>query len=481
MADQSMRRKINRNTALAVPLVLFGLIGYVTYVVVDGLCVDYLLKPALELELTRRPRTATVILVLYFVLLLLWLTPYVRIIQVIHSNPGYIPKAKRPAFGGNQVGGDAQSFSRSCAPQQVGENLQEETRPNGSVGYDGLKSHEDIDRNAILNGQEAPPPGLDYFYTKDAFVCDYRGLPIFCTQCWNWKFDRTHHCSEVGRCVRRMDHFCPWVGGIVSETNMKFFLQLLFYGAFLNAYILIVFAYFLKERQDKTDTVDTHWAVACGLAGIFFFFASGMFGSTIQMLRHNLTTVENLTKSSKIHYVAVFLHNQRLTTSGETPHVFNYQTITYPLVSETTSHSKGPSPNLRTFAILETDPGANLWDLGPTANLQSIFGYTIWDWLLPYRYSPCCSHDPARSEFQFGPKFEELKKAYGILPPGKNRCRHSRNRSTQVEHSNTSNNKTTDSYEMGVLADEMRRKSTDDRTKKKERRDLRRRSYSDQV
>ena len=29
---------------------------------------------------------------------------------------------------------------------------------------------------------------------------------------------------QIGRCVHRMDHFCLWVGGAVSENNLKFFI-----------------------------------------------------------------------------------------------------------------------------------------------------------------------------------------------------------------------------------------------------------------
>jgi hypothetical protein len=49
-------------------------------------------------------------------------------------------------------------------------------------------------------------------------VCETDGRPRWCSTCCNWKLDRAHHCSELQRCVRKMDHYCPWVGGIVAET-----------------------------------------------------------------------------------------------------------------------------------------------------------------------------------------------------------------------------------------------------------------------
>lgn len=42
----------------------------------------------------------------------------------------------------------------------------------------------------------------------------------WCRKCWAPKYERTHHCSQCGRCVLKMDHHCPWVGNvcIVSST-----------------------------------------------------------------------------------------------------------------------------------------------------------------------------------------------------------------------------------------------------------------------
>lgn len=37
------------------------------------------------------------------------------------------------------------------------------------------------------------------------------------------KPERAHHCSICERCVRRMDHHCPWVNNCVGEGNQKYF------------------------------------------------------------------------------------------------------------------------------------------------------------------------------------------------------------------------------------------------------------------
>lgn len=37
----------------------------------------------------------------------------------------------------------------------------------------------------------------------------------------NYKPSRAHHDSVTGRCVVKMDHFCPWVGNAVGIMNHK--------------------------------------------------------------------------------------------------------------------------------------------------------------------------------------------------------------------------------------------------------------------
>lgn len=50
------------------------------------------------------------------------------------------------------------------------------------------------------------------------------GQVIFkCTKCCSIKPERAHHCSVCQRCIRKMDHHCPWVNNCVGENNQKYF------------------------------------------------------------------------------------------------------------------------------------------------------------------------------------------------------------------------------------------------------------------
>ena len=91
-------------------------------------------------------------------------------------------------------------------------------------------------------------------------------------------------------------------------------------------------------------------------------------------------------------------------------------TISYPLHLPT-DRPPLPAPPIRRFAILETLPGMNLWDLGsPYLNFKAVFGNSLHDWLLPIKHSPCCDHESHISQYPLGPDFEELLVEAGLVP-----------------------------------------------------------------
>ena len=126
---------------------------------------------------------------------------YFRLFLVIQFNPGVVP------------------LGPAAAEQKTREK---EARKHRGICDRGRR--DDIEGNAYDAYWPDPnpdSPGLERFYSKQIFVCQTDGRPRWCSTCSNWKQDRVSHCSELNRCVKKMDHYCPWVGGIVGETCMS--------------------------------------------------------------------------------------------------------------------------------------------------------------------------------------------------------------------------------------------------------------------
>lgn len=278
----------------------------------------------------------------------------------------------------------------------------------------------------------------------------------------------------------KMDHFCPWVGGVVGERSLKFFIQFNFYSFLLSGYAMSVLAYYIAEpARGRSNTLEVQWYIALGLSAFFCLFTWGMVVNSLWMVFRNVSTIENINAHSRTMLLAVLLpphlQGQQFseppmppelahvngddspTRSGESQRpltselddpahssyflsshskrpprrsdVLPYQeriwrgTVTYPLHLPT-DRPPLPAPEMRTFAILETLPGMNVWDLGSSyENFTAVFGPRLHHWLLPIKHSPCCHHSSLISQYPLGPDFEELLIEAGLearpddLPP----------------------------------------------------------------
>ena len=128
---------------------------------------------------------------------------YLRVIQVVLTNPGYVPLDEK-----TQHRRHSSRHVRRRGIDEYGRSQKEGEAPD--KGY--------LDRAAVLDGRVPPPPGLQNFYSRDVFECDIDGLPRWCASCQIWKPDRSHHSSEIARCVYKMDHHCPWFVVRASHT-----------------------------------------------------------------------------------------------------------------------------------------------------------------------------------------------------------------------------------------------------------------------
>ncbi|KAK5848177.1 hypothetical protein PBY51_005813 [Eleginops maclovinus] len=74
-----------------------------------------------------------------------------------------------------------------------------------------------------------------------------------CNRCETYRPPRAHHCRVCQRCIRRMDHHCPWINNCVGELNQKYFIQFLFYTGMASLYslVLVVSAWVWRIRSER--------------------------------------------------------------------------------------------------------------------------------------------------------------------------------------------------------------------------------------
>ncbi|KAL8642344.1 MAG: hypothetical protein Q9228_000966 [Teloschistes exilis] len=144
-----------------------------------------------------------------------------------------------------------------------------------------------------------------------------------------------------------------------------------------------------------------------------------MSGSSLQFVFQNSTTIENLSRRTKVWQLAIYMPNPPL--DGRP---LPFRTVTYggqyPLPLDPpnpTPSTPQPGGPMRTFAILHSRPGENIWDLGYFRNFKAVMGEHWYDWIFPIKHSPCGKHDRSDCEFETGPVVERLKREAGILPP----------------------------------------------------------------
>ncbi|KAK5701130.1 Palmitoyltransferase pfa5 [Elasticomyces elasticus] len=116
-----------------------------------------------------------------------------------------------------------------------------------------------------------------------------------------------------------MDHFCPWVGGVVGERSLKFFLQFLVYAMLLSTYLTAAMAFFVHETLHRNSNV--HFYVALGIGAFFLLFTLGMVATSIQYAAVGWTTIEQAGRNDSIHLAVLLPPELQAALNGNMPNV----------------------------------------------------------------------------------------------------------------------------------------------------------------
>lgn len=183
------------------------------------------------------------------------------------------------------------------------------------------------------------------------------------------------------------------MGGLVTETSNKFFIQFNTYTVLYCLFIITIMGVFtdgVRERPDVYILSHGHWIAVLAM-GIFFFLLTLETDITALILAIlNLTTTENIDMKTKVWQLAVRVP-QGFDCSGIKTVSYPSGTLSDPEKTGDDADEASPSQtqaDTHTFAILETEPGDNPWDIGRWENFKQMMGAYPWEWLLPLRHSP---------------------------------------------------------------------------------------------
>lgn len=130
--------------------------------------------------------------------------------------------------------------------------------------------------------------------------CDHVDWTV-CTRCEMYRPPRAHHCRICKRCIRRMDHHCPWINNCVGERNQKYFMQFLVYVGILSGYaIVLVVISWIKECPDCDSTVllkqsrIMHCIILLLESALFGMFVAAILIDQLQAIFGDETAVEQV-------------------------------------------------------------------------------------------------------------------------------------------------------------------------------------------
>ncbi|KAK7115485.1 hypothetical protein V1264_001342 [Littorina saxatilis] len=128
-----------------------------------------------------------------------------------------------------------------------------------------------------------------------------------CPKCVSIKPERAHHCSVCQRCIRKMDHHCPWVNNCVGETNQKYFVLFTMYICIISFHALyLAVTHFVtclgkewKSCSGFSPPATTVFLIFLIFEALLFGIFTGiMFGTQVSAICSDETGIEQLKREA---------------------------------------------------------------------------------------------------------------------------------------------------------------------------------------
>lgn len=116
-----------------------------------------------------------------------------------------------------------------------------------------------------------------------------------CGHCDSYKPPLAHHDRVSGRCISRMDHFCPWMNNAIGAGNQKNFLLFLIYTDVTSVFMYTVLAVHLID--DNLAFSGTGLSLSRGLIFVLLFailFTSSMIVNQLYGIICGLGTIDRM-------------------------------------------------------------------------------------------------------------------------------------------------------------------------------------------
>ncbi|GAA5916495.1 hypothetical protein JCM6882_001739 [Rhodosporidiobolus microsporus] len=392
--EQRPRSTLFRFVAFLPLVFILALLGFAAYAFLWSLCIDYLL-------LQRHSYTKAVLYSIAFSFLLfgcggnVWMA-YWRGGGVVPGAGGWkrrdeeeeleAPGAAKGEVGRFVLGEEGEEEEEQVDEERENEAREEEALLEGDAERDGSPARRGGGRAQMLQVKSD-------------------GTRRFCRKCNTFKPDRAHHCSSCRRCVLKMDHHCPWLGGgCVGWANYKFFLLFLLYsgafGIFLGATLFHELVNFVDDVDNGFELAPISWALAA-LLGVIFGSAVGLFGLYhLYLASKNRTTIEAME------------HPTTISPISPAPPSSTHPSPSDPSAAAQALHSSSPRPALQLsykqrHRLARAAREYNIYDLGWRENLRQVFangereeagtgkkggGLRKWvrrvEWVMPWGWPP---------------------------------------------------------------------------------------------